>query len=106
LLNAIAATAVTPRTATPISSITSIRWSSSTKRQRSGCGCSSSPRSCSSAACSGLPALSGLVWRGRGQPRTDVLLGGINTALLTAKSHDGARVASRPGSSATVAGYS
>ncbi len=34
------------------SSTISTRWSSSSRRRSSGCGCSSSPKSCSSAACS------------------------------------------------------
>ncbi len=44
-----------PRTATSITrgcSITSTRWSSSSTRRRSACGCSWSPKCCSSAACS------------------------------------------------------
>ena len=58
---------LTARTSiTAISSTTSTRWSSSTKRQRSGCGCSSSPKCCSSAGCSSptCSTASGIRWHG------------------------------------------
>ena len=51
---------------TTISSTTSTRWSSSTRRQRWGCGCSSSPKCCSSAGSSSPTCCtaSGIRWRG------------------------------------------
>ena len=57
----------TPRT-TRSCSTTSTAWSSSSRPPRSGCGCSWSPKSCSSAACSWPTSSTARCTRKRGSP--------------------------------------
>ena len=65
------------------------RWSSSSRRRSSGCGCSSSPKSCSSAACSwptsSTATMYPLAWA-ESSHELNVYMGGVNTVVLICSS--------------------